>query len=136
MRVIVRALGIGLAATAALVLLTLGSDDTGDANIGAGLAVFAVLALGGFGWGLADGVRARSAGLLALVTRWALVSVLAVATVLAGLAVRSGWDRLDLDASSIALLGLLVLVPSVVGVLIGYAVRSGSRSRVAGDRVG
>lgn len=126
MTVLVRALGIGLAATAAYLVMTLGGTDRGDANIGAGLAVFAVLAVGGFAWGLVDGLGRVGVG--ALVLRWALASVLAVATVVAAMAVRSGWDRLDLDASSVVFLGLLVLVPSVVGVLIGYAVRTATAS--------
>lgn len=130
--VLVRALGIGLAAAAAYLLLTL-TDDGGGANIGAGLAVFAVLALGGFAWGLLDGLdrrgsRAMGVALGALVLRWVLVSVLSVAVVVVALVARHGAERLDIDASSTVLLWLLVLGPAVVGALMGYAARGGSTS--------
>ncbi|MFC7485594.1 hypothetical protein ACOCJ7_03635 [Knoellia sp. CPCC 206453] len=128
MSVIVRALGIGLAATAAYLLLTIGGTQ-GDANIGAGLAVFAVLALGGFTWALFDGMdrrgsRAVRVGLGEVLVRWVIVSVLAVAIVVAALVARYGAERLDLDASSAVLLWLLVLGPAMVGALIGYSARS------------
>ncbi|WP_353951778.1 hypothetical protein V6K52_19480 [Knoellia sp. S7-12] len=129
MAFIIRALGIGLAATAAYLLMTIGDDGEGGANIGAGLAVFAVLAVGGFVWALLDGLARPSAaaqpiGLGALLLRWVLASVMAVAVVIAAMEVRSGGDYLsDFDASSAVFLVLLVLVPSVVGALIGYAAR-------------
>lgn len=129
MSVIVRALGIGLAATAAYLLMTLGDDGEGGANIGAGLAVFAVLAIGGFIWALLDGLAWRSSGaqpigLGALLVRWVVVSIVAVAVVVGAMEVRTGGDYLsDFDASSGVFLVLLVLVPSVFGALIGYAAR-------------
>ena len=130
MSVIVRALGLGLAATAAYLLMNIGGTQ-GDAHIGAGLAVFAVLALGGFIWALVDGRdrrgnRADRVGLGALLVRWVLASVLTVAIVVAALVARHGMERFDMDASSAVLLALLVLGPAVVGALIGYAAR-GSR---------
>ena len=133
MSVIVRALGIGLAATAAYLLLTIGGTR-GDANIGAGLAVFAVLALGGFTWALFDGLdrggsRAESVGLGQVLVRWVVVSVLAVAVVVAALVARHGVERLDLDASSAVLLWMLVLGPAVVGALIGFSARGLVTSR-------
>lgn len=130
MSVIVRALGIGLAATLAYLLMTLGDDGEGGANIGAGLAVFAVLASGGFIWALLDGLARRSAGaqpigLGALLLRWFVVSIAAVAVVVTAMEVRTGGDYLsDFDASSGVFLVLLVLAPSVFGALIGYAARS------------
>lgn len=136
MSVIVRALGIGLAATAAYLLMTLGDDGEGGANIGAGLAVFAVLAIGGFIWALLDGLAWRSSGaqpigLGALLLRWVVVSIAAVAVVVAAMEVRTGGDYLsDFDASSGVFLVLLVLVPSVFGALVGYAARA---TRVVGS---
>ncbi|EAP98032.1 hypothetical protein JNB_13748 [Janibacter sp. HTCC2649] len=130
MAVFVRALGIGLAATAAYLLLTLG-ETQGDANIGAGLAVFAVLALGGFTWALFDGMdrrgsRAVRVGLREILVRWVIVSVLAVAIIVAVLVARYGAERLDLDASSAVFLWVLVLGPAMVGALIGYSARGTS----------
>ncbi len=130
MSVIVRALGIGLAATVAYLLLTIGGTQR-DANIGAGLAVFAVLALGGFTWALFDGMdrrgsRAVRVGLGEVLVRWVIVSVLTVAIVVAVLVWRFGTERLDLDASSAVFLWLLVLGPAMVGALIGYSARSAS----------
>lgn len=130
MPVIVRALGIGLVATLAYLVMSIGDDGEGGANIGAGLAVFAVLVVGGFAWGLRDGMgrhRGRAAQpipLETLVLRWALASLLAVALVVVALVLRHGAQRLDLDASSTVFLVLLALVPSVIGVLIGYSARS------------
>lgn len=129
MPVIVRAFGIGLAATAAYLLMTIGDDGEGGANIGAGLAVFAVLVLGGFVWGLLDGLdrggkgSAQRIGLGPLLRRWALVSVVAVTVVVLALVVRHGAERLDIDASSTVFLWILVLVPAVIGTLIGHSAR-------------
>lgn len=129
MSVIVRGLGIGLAATIAYLVMTVFDDGEGGANIGAGLAVFAVLATGGFIWALLDGLARRSAvaqplGLGPLMVRWLLVSAIAVAVVAAAQVVRNGTGYLsDVGASTMVFLVLLVLVPSTVGALIGYAVR-------------
>lgn len=133
MSVIVRGLGIGLAATIAYLVMTVFDDGEGGANIGAGLAVFAVLAIAGFVWALVDGLDRGAAGpgrvgLGALLVRWLLVSVIAVAVVTAAQMVRSGTDYLsDVGASTMVFLVLLVLVPSVLGALIGYAVRGRTR---------
>ena len=133
MSVIVRGLGIGLAATIAYLVMTVFDDGEGGANIGAGLAVFAVLAITGFIWALVDGLDRGAAGrervgLGALLLRWVLVSVIAVAVVAAAQVVRSGTDYLsDVGASTMVFLVLLVLVPSVLGALIGYAVRGRTR---------
>lgn len=129
MATIVRALGIGLAATAAYLLMTIGDDGEGGANIGAGLAVFAVLSLGGFIWALLDGLDWRAGsrpaiGLGGLLLRWVIVSVAAVAVVIVAMELRMGGGYLsDVGASSAIFLVLLVLVPSVVGGVIGYAAR-------------
>ena len=141
MSIIVRGLGIGLAATIAYLLLTLTDDGEGGANIGAGLAVFAVLAVGGFAWGLRDGLgrhRGRAAqpiGLQTLVLRWTLAPVISVAIVVVALVLRHGADRADLDASSTVFLVLLALVPSLVGVLIGHSARSTTTRGPEVDRV-
>jgi hypothetical protein len=132
--VIVRALGIGLAAAVAYLLLTLTDDGEGGANIGAGLAVFAVLAVGSFLWALLDGVdrrgsRATRAGLGEVVLRWVAVSVLAVAIIVVTLVARSGAERLDIDTSSTLFLWLLALGPALVGALIGYSARAPEVSR-------
>ena len=81
MAIVMRALGIGLAAVAANLLMSLGDDGESGANIGAGLAIFAALAGGGFVWALLDGLDLRGAphrdrpGPVALLIRWALVAV-------------------------------------------------------------
>lgn len=142
MSVIVRALGLGLAAVAGYLLMTFLDDGEGGANIGAGLSVFGILIAGGFTWaGLdaisSDGTRGQRVGLGALLLRWVLVSVLAVAVLMGGMVLRNGKDYLtDLEPSSLVFLVLLALVPSVVGTLLGYAARgnsSGSAGRTHGD---
>lgn len=135
--VLVRAFGIGLAAAAAYLLLSLTDDGEGGANIGAGLAVFAVLAVGSFVWALVDGAdrrgsRAAPLGLGEVLLRWVAVSVLAVALVVVALVARSGADRLDLDASSTLFLWILVLGPAMVGALLGWSARGASGSRPTG----
>lgn len=126
--VIVRAFGIGLGAAATYLLMTAFDDGRGGANIGAGLAVFAVLAVGGFVWALFDGMdrrgsRAVRVGLGEVLMRWLVVSVLTVAIVVGLLLWRQGSNELDLDASSTIFLWILVLGPALVGALIGYSSR-------------
>lgn len=137
--VVIRALGIGLGATAAYLLMTAFDDGQGGANIGAGLAVFAVLAVGGFVWALFDGMdrrgsRAVRVSLGAVLARWAVVSVLAVAIVVVALVVRSGAEGLNLDASSTLFLWILVIVPAAIGALLGYSGRAASRPTVPTSR--
>ena len=142
MSVIVRGLGIGLAAAAAYLLMTAFDDAEGGANIGAGLAVFAVLAVGSFVWALVDGLDRHTSGsdhigLGSLLLRWVLGAVLAVAVIVTAMQVRLGGDYLsDVDASSMVFLVLLVLVPAVVGALIGYAARGTTAVRLGPDGPG
>ncbi|WP_156971446.1 hypothetical protein [Knoellia sinensis] len=59
MAIIVRTLGISVAAVLGHLALVFagGGFRQGDANIGAGLIVFAVLVVGSFAWALVDGLR-------------------------------------------------------------------------------
>jgi len=130
MAIVMRALVIGLAAVAALWLMSIGDDGEGGANIGAGLAVFAVLVVGGFTWALFDGLDLRRGArptrprLGTLLLRWALVSGLTVAVVVAAMTLRDGSDYLaDVGPSTVAFLVLLVLVPAAIGAFIGWVAR-------------
>lgn len=134
MAIVIRGLGIGLAATLAYLLMTAFDDGEGGANIGAGLAVFAVLAVGSFVWAMFDGKdrrgsRAVRVGLGELLVRWLVVSVVSVAIVVGLLVWRDGTDRVDIDASSTVFLWILALGPALVGALIGYSARDSRVSR-------
>ena len=124
----IRALTLGLAAGLAYLLMTALDDGQGGANIGAGLAVFGVLAVGSFIWALVDGLdrgtpAADRIGLARLWGRWLLVAltVVVILELRAGIGLLESWD---LDRSSALFLGLLVLVPGAVGALVGLAARS------------
>jgi len=134
MAVLARVLGIGLVATAAFALLMMGDDGEGGANIGAGLAVFAVVAVGSFGWALLDGLGRtgapdpegasdETATLRPLLVRWLLVSVLLVVLVqaLRGAGSDEGW--VDTEPSTLLFLLLVAACPALAGAMLGWAVR-------------
>ena len=61
MKILRRSSGVTAAAVAGHLVLVLAAGGTGqdDANIGAGLIVFAILVAMSFGWALVDGYRRR-----------------------------------------------------------------------------
>ena len=138
MAVLARALGIGMAAALAFALLMMGDDGEGGANIGAGLAVFAVVAVGCFGWALLDGLgrtgtlawfdarrgdvapRGRE-GLRALLVRWLLVSLLLVVLVQALRAAATNEGLVENEVSTLLFLLLLAAGPALVGAVVGWA---------------
>lgn len=130
MAIVVRTLGISVAAAlGSIALIIAGGESRGDANIGAGLIVFAVLVVGSFAWALVDGLRERTEfGGLAL--RWAVVAVAApvLITLAISLVSRTSPDwvgRPEMFSLWFFLAGTS-FVPAVVGAAIGYGSRSGS----------
>lgn len=108
----------------------------GDANIGLGLLSFAATALLSGIWGFVDGRRHR---LPPVLVRWLVVALLTTVGTLVMLAelgdspepfaVRIG-SYLDLAPSTAG----LVLIPAIVGAVVGFAMGSGRRP--AGRRRG
>lgn len=144
MAVLARALGIGMAAALVFAVLMLGDDGEGGANIGAGLAVFAVVAVGSFGWALLDGlgrtgplglvdalpddVSRGRAGLRPLLVRWLLVSLLLVVLVQALRAAATHEGLVENELSTLLFLLLLAAGPAVLGASVGWAAQ-GSQVR-------
>ena len=143
MAVLARVLGIGMAAALAFALLMMGDDGEGGANIGAGLAVFAVVALGCFGWALLDGLgrtgplaffdarpddvdRGRDA-LRPLLVRWLLVSLLLVVLVQALRAADTDEGLVENEPSTLLFLLLVAAGPALIGASVGWAARGGTR---------
>ncbi|MFW5473309.1 hypothetical protein ACOCJ5_08375 [Knoellia sp. CPCC 206450] len=140
MAVLARALGIGMAAALAFALLMMGDDGEGGANIGAGLAVFAAVAVGSFGWALLDGLGRTGTlawfdsrgdddpadgptALRPLLVRWALVSLLLVVLVQALRAAASNEGLVENEVSTMLFLLLLAAGPALAGTLLGWAAR-------------
>ncbi|MDT0212661.1 hypothetical protein Q9R29_02080 [Rothia sp. ARF10] len=137
MAVLARVLGIGMAAALAFALLMMGDDGEGGANIGAGLAVFAVVAAGSFGWALLDGLgRTGPLGFIdarrddapqgrdelrPLLVRWVLVSLLLVVLVQSLRAAGTDEGLVENELSTVIFLLLLAAGPALVGVLVGWA---------------
>lgn len=138
MKIVVRVLGIAAAAVVSHLALVLagGGFDGGDANIGAGLIVFAVLVVGSSLWAFTDGWRER-AGLGALVIRWAVVAVLTPVLVTFAIWAVSrtapDWGRSEAVWLWVFVTSLSFM-PALVGLTIGYAVR-GSSDLGRGERV-
>lgn len=146
MAVLARVLGIGMAAALAFALLMMGDDGEGGARIGAGLAVFAVVAVGSFGWALLDGLGrtgtlawfdARRADdppkgpapLRSLVVRWLLVSLLLVFLVQALRAAGSDTGWIETEPSTLLFMLVVGAGPAVVGAMLGSSVQgSGDRA--------
>jgi hypothetical protein len=96
----------------------------GDANIGLGLLVFALLALASVGWAFVDGTR-RTLGAVALI--WAAVGcVIAVGWWLA-LAITAADESMSVaellaaDAGGIAFAFGVIAVPALLGAAVGQA---------------
>lgn len=107
------------------------ADDAGGANIGLGLAWFAVLIVVGFGWGYRDG---RTTELGAVALTWVMVGVVVgvAGSLLSGLG-GSGFDaRVWLgDLLVVAPFAVaMVAVPAVLGALLAGTARSAGRGRV------
>lgn len=131
MKTIVRVLGISAAAVAGYFVLYLagGGAEATDANIGAGLIIFAVLAVGSFLWAFADGWR-DPAEFGALTLRWVLVCALLPIVTTVVLVVTGGvvpaWGVLEA-------LGLwffefaMAFAPAIAALGLGYAVRASTR---------
>lgn len=102
-----------------------------DANIGAGLLAFALVALVCGLWGIVDG-RARGAATATAI--WAVVAVVFGVLWLVGLALVESDDsmtvseRLQVDAFLMVFMGSLVLAPALIGVAIGRALGGASGS--------
>lgn len=124
------AVGAALAAYyAALPLLF--PDDGGGANIGAGLIAFGALALISFGWAFVDGA-ARGVAPAAII--WAIVAAalsigwLVVRAVIEADASMSASDLIRHDLGGVPFTRGLVLVPAVVGAVVGGALRPAGSS--------
>ena len=98
-----------------------------DANIGAGLLAFALVAVVSGAWGLVDGRSQRGARATAI---WAGVAVVFGLLWLVGLALvesddsMSLFERLQVDAFLMVFMGALVLAPALAGVAVGRALRT------------
>jgi len=139
--VLVRVLVLRGASAAAFLVLNLGQGDTADANIGAGLVVFAVLVAGGFGWALRDGLhRAGDASsdptTGRLVLRWLAVAVVTAALVpVVTSLVSVGGVGEGLVPDTLLFLTALVLVPAVAGLGLGRALGGVRRDHAATRQV-
>lgn len=136
MGVVVRVVAIAAVAIVGFFGLTVlgGGFDAPDANIGAGLIVFAVFVVGSFGWAAFDGWRGAGSGLLGplgplgpLVLRWAIVAALvpilvtAVLVVVGGVATDWAWpEPVWLWLTQF----MMSFLPGLVGLGTGYAVRA------------
>ncbi|WP_156411689.1 hypothetical protein [Nocardioides sp. Soil805] len=124
-------MGAGLATYYGAVSLVT-SDDGGGADIGAGLLAFSGLMLASFVWAFLDG---RSNDLAATTVVWSLVAVALAAGWRVVVAVASAdtsmsfAERLSADALSTLFTFGLVLVPAVLGAVVGGASRSGQAVR-------
>lgn len=101
--------------------------EPGDANIGAGLLAFLVLAVAGFCWALYDG---RRDGIVPAVICWGVVSALfavgwlVVDAISDADASRSVLEGMTADAGLVPFTFGLVFFPAVVGAAIGSTTRS------------
>ena len=122
--VLVRLAVLGIALTAYTLIAVPAMSEPGDANIGAGLLAFAALIVVSCIWSLVDGMRQ---GAPTAIARWAAVAVLLAVGWWVALAVpqdssMSFGELLAADAASIPFSIGLVLVPAVVGAVVGQAV--------------
>jgi len=121
MRTLVRVIAVLAAGGAALFLLgTLFDNDEGDANIGAGLLMFGLLAVGVAAWAFVDGLRTE--GYLRALFPWAVVAVAAGVALPVAVAAIEDLDRdtlLQDLAGTIPFMIVLVLVPAALAVAVG-----------------
>ena len=138
---LVRVLVLLAASAVAFLVLNLGQGDTADANIGAGLVVFAVLVAGGFGWALRDGLHragdtASDPTTGRLVLRWLAVAVVTAALVpLVTSLVSGGGVGEGLVPDTLIFLAALVFVPAVAGLGLGRALGGVRRDHTATRQV-
>jgi hypothetical protein len=100
----------------AVVVLAISNSDSTDA-LGAGLMAFLVLITVAFAWALVDGVRR---GFVPSLLVWVLTSAIAGVGIPVVISLGSS-EGVDLDGA--VFFALLLLVPAVVGLAIGGAVR-------------
>jgi drug/metabolite transporter (DMT)-like permease len=123
MRSLVRVLAVLAAGGVGFFLLrTLFDNEQGDANIGAGLLLFGLLAVGVAVWAFVDGLRAESYA-QALIP-WVVVAAAVGVALPLGVTVTEDLDRDTLVkdlAGTIPFMILLVLVPAALAVAVGRA---------------
>ncbi|MBJ7356635.1 hypothetical protein [Nocardioides sp.] len=112
-----------LAALNALLILAWLSSEAAEDPLGLGLLVFAIYVVVALGWGLVDGVR-HGVGPSALV--WLLVGLATGALVPLITVIDTGETATLGDdlASTVPFFTLLILVPAVVGIAVGTAIRA------------
>lgn len=119
------AMGVALAAYYAS-LPILFPDDEGGANIGAGLIAFGAIVLISFGWAFVDGA---ARGVAPTAVMWAIVNAvfsvgwLVVRALIEADASMSASELVRHDLGGVPFTLGLVLLPAVVGALIGQALR-------------
>lgn len=131
MKILRRSLGVTASAVAGHLVLVLAAGGTGqdDANIGAGLIVFAILVAMSFGWALVDGYREKTpmGGLLA---RWGVVAVVVPVLITVALwavnRTAPDWSGRPEMFVLWLLLAAMSFVPAVIGVALGNASRGAS----------
>jgi drug/metabolite transporter (DMT)-like permease len=123
MRTLVRVLAVLAAGGAAFFLLrTLLDNDERDANIGAGLLMFGLLAVGVAAWAFVDGLRAE--GYVRALIPWVVVALAVGIALPVAVATTEGLDRDTLVqdlAGTIPFMIVLVLVPAALAVAVGRA---------------
>ncbi|PRY58797.1 hypothetical protein BCF74_11178 [Knoellia remsis] len=119
---LVRIAGITVAALVAyFVMIAIGGDS--GANIGAGLAVFAVLAFGAFGWAMRDGLR-EQLGLGDLLLRWLIVAAVVPVLLTLVISLTTGSDSIGTAiVSTWFFFAALTGLPAVIGASVGNAMR-------------
>jgi hypothetical protein len=130
MRALVRTLSV-LAAVGgyAVVASILFDDASGDANIGVGLLLFALLASGVTAWAFIDGLRAE--GFLTALLPWCLVAIALGVAVPVAVAVAEGLrSRVLLEdlMGTVPFMLVLVLAPASLAVAVGRGIASSRRS--------
>ena len=120
--IVVRLVVMGAALAAYYAAIPLLFPDDGDANIGAGLIAFGVVAVVSFGWAYIDG---RRRGASPTVVTWAGVAVVFGLLWLLGLALAEADDslglveRIRLDVTMVVFTAGLVFVPAGLGAALG-----------------
>lgn len=128
MKISRRSLGVTAAAVAGHLVLVLAAGGSGqdDANIGAGLIVFAVLVVLSFAWALVDG-RREETPMGRLLARWGVVAVVVPVLITAVLWVVNrtapDWSGQPEMFVLWMFLAAMSFVPAVIGVALGTASR-------------
>ncbi|WP_248582392.1 hypothetical protein [Nocardioides sp. InS609-2] len=126
-KILIRVAAFALALTGYMELIVSRWGEEGDANIGAGLLAFLLLAVAGFCWALYDG---RRDGIGATVICWGVVSAVFSLGWLVVMALSEADESMNVkemiatDAALIPFTFTLVFIPAVIGAAIGNATRS------------